>query len=386
MRRLALWFCVAFSLVLLSGCSLPRAYESALVLADAVAGEAPSRLKTRTPEPKRVAITYAIENRDRRADLYTPATGAPRAGIVLVPGVVPEGKDNPELAAFARTLARVGFAVLVPDMPGFARLRIHPDDTDLVADAFRYLAGRPDLAPGGRAGLGAFSYGVGPAVLAALEPDVRERVRFILGVGGYYDLERALRFLTTGWFEHEGRLQALDPHSYGQMVLVRSAQPYLTSERDRALLEAMVKRRLADRQAPLTDLAEALSSEGRAVHDLATNRDYERFPDLLARLPVAMRRDLAALNLAQHDLRAIKAHFILVHGRNDPLIPYPESLALARAVGEEGARVFLIHRILGHVDLSLGHALTRTFWSEELPDVWRMGRAVYALLSERGDE
>jgi hypothetical protein len=46
---------------------------------------------------------------------------------------------------------------------------------------------------------------VGPVVLAALDEGIRERVRFILAAGGYHDINRALRVLTTGWFEHAGR-------------------------------------------------------------------------------------------------------------------------------------------------------------------------------------
>jgi len=56
------------------------------------------------------------------------------------------------------TLARARFAVLAPELPGFRALRVRPTDAREVADAFAYLAGRPDLAPGGRVGIVAFSY------------------------------------------------------------------------------------------------------------------------------------------------------------------------------------------------------------------------------------
>ncbi|MHB9100205.1 MAG: alpha/beta hydrolase family protein, partial [Sulfuricella sp.] len=385
-HRLALWIFVIFVMAALSGCPLPRAYESALVLADTVAGETPSRLKAKTPAPRRAPVAYSVDGRQRAADLYLPGENKPRAGLVLVPGAVPQSRNDPRIVAFAHTLARAGFAVLVPDMAGFRELAIHPRDAREVADAFAYLVSRPELAPAGRAGMAAFSYAVGPAVLAALEPDIRERVRFIVGVGGYHDLTRAVRFFTTGWFEHAGRWQAIAPDEYGQLVLVRSAKPYLASARDRILLETMVERRLKDRAAGLDDLAAQLGGEGRAVYALATNRDRDRFPALFDALPADMKRDIAALSLAGKDLSRLKARLILVHGRNDNLIPYPETLALANVVGRERARVFLIHRILGHVDLSLGHILSWPFWSEELPDAWRMGRAVYLLLSERADE
>ena len=47
------------------------------------------------------------------------------------------------------------------------------------------------------------------------------------------------------------------------------------------------------------------------------------------------------------------------------------------------ARLFVINRILGHVDFRLSRVLSWEFLSEELPDAWRMWRAVDALLAER---
>lgn len=190
---------VALAMPLLAACAPQRHHEALLVLADAAAGEGPSRLKETTPSPRRQAIAFDLEGRVHSGDLYLPADAEPAAGIVLAPGVVPEGKDEPRLVAFATTLARARFAVLVPDLPGYRQLRIHPSDARIVADAFAYLAGRAELAPAGRAGLAAFSYGVGPALLAALEEDLRERVRFVVGVGGYHDLTDAARYLTTGY-------------------------------------------------------------------------------------------------------------------------------------------------------------------------------------------
>jgi pimeloyl-ACP methyl ester carboxylesterase len=253
----------------------------------------------------------------------------------------------------------------------------------VVADAFAWLASRSDLAPGGSAGIGAFSYSVGPAVLAALESDIRERVRFIVAVGGYHDLFRAIRFFTTGHFEVDGKEGYLKPDEYGRLVFAYGAKAYLRAPRDRKLIEAIAERKRRDRAADVADLVAGLSREGKAVYDVAVNTDPARFPALLAGLPPAMLADLDALSLHNKDLGQLEARLLLIHGRNDTLIPYPESLALAQAVPEGKARVWLINRVLGHVDLSLGHAFTWQFVSQGLPDIWRMFRAVDALLSER---
>jgi hypothetical protein len=145
----------------------------------------------------------------------------------------------------------------------------------------------------------------------------------------------------------------------------------------------MVALRLRQPAADLTALAAGLSESGRAVYALATNTDPHRFAALFERLPPAMRADLRALDLAAHDLAGLRARLWLVHGRNDNLIPWPESLALATAAPAGQARVFLIDRVVGHVDFTVSSTLSRRFWTEDLPDLWRLWRVIDLLLAER---
>ena len=386
-----------------TGCAPGRHLEALLLLREMAAPDAASSLSPMTAPPLRQALTYTVAGRTHRADLYLPSPldtcapidgkgaerkpglsgNCPAAALVAVPGVTAQGKDDPRLAAFVATLARAGFAVLVPEIEGFRELRIRPADVREIADAFAYVISRPELAPRGRAGMFAFSYSVGPALIAALEPDIREKVRFVAGVGGYHDLMRTMRFFTTGWFEHEGRWSYLLPDDSGKMVLLYSSLAYLPEGDDHAVFDRMVALRRRDPRADLAGLAARLSAEARTVYALAVNPDPARFPELFARLPEAMRTDLTRLNPARHDLKALKARLLLVHGRDDNLIPFPESPALAAAVPEGRAEVFLIEHVLGHVELSFSHLRSWRFWRQDLPGLWRLWRAVDWLLARR---
>jgi hypothetical protein len=100
-------------------CFPARGYEALLLLADLKAGAGPSRFKARTAPPTRVSMSYTAREHQYDADLYVPSDGRPKAGVVLVPGVVKNAKDDPRLVAFATTLARARFAVVVPELAGF---------------------------------------------------------------------------------------------------------------------------------------------------------------------------------------------------------------------------------------------------------------------------
>ena len=82
-------------------------------------------------------------------------------------GVNETGKDDPRIVWVADLLARAGFLVLTPDFTGFKSLTLRASDLDEIAASARFLGAR---MPGGgpeRVGLVAFSYGAGPAVVAA---------------------------------------------------------------------------------------------------------------------------------------------------------------------------------------------------------------------------
>jgi hypothetical protein len=360
---------------------LPR-YEALLVLGDLAAGAAQSRLERVTPVPRRSSVAYEHAGRRRTGHLYVPGAAAARATMVLVPGVVPEGIDDARFVAFATTLARAGFIVLTPDMPGYRKLALNSSDVRVVADAFAWLASRPDLGHAAAAGIGALSYAVSPAVLAALEPDIAQRVRFVLAIGGCYDLHACVQFFTTGAAHRLENRREADASEYGKLVFARSSLAHVGAA-DRAILEVMIEARLRGRAAKLPMLAERLSPAARSVYELLVNTDAQRTASLLRALPASLQAELAALDLAQRDLSALRAQLLLVHGRNDPLVPYEQSERLAGAVAEGQARLFIIGDVFRHVEFELSGVFSREFITRELPDAWKLWRAVDAVLDQR---
>jgi pimeloyl-ACP methyl ester carboxylesterase len=345
--------------------------EAALVLADMGAGSRDSLYKHLTEPPRRFALHYAMDGRGYDAELYHPG-GSVRAGIVLVPGVQPEGKDEPRLVALATTLARARFAVLVPEIPGMRQLTVHASDVQGIADGCRWLLAHPGMVPDGRLGIGAVSYAVAPAVLAAMQPDIRSRVHFLLGVGGYYDLAGLLTYFTTGFYQVDGQWRHMQPNRYGMWVFALSNLALLDDPGDRQRFTKMARRKLADPDANVADLAAGLGPGGRALYALLTNTDRKRVPARIAALPPAMRRLIDALTLAGKPMDQLQARLILVHGRTDDIIPYTQSEALAHAVPAGQAQLFLLD--------GFGHADMRGL---SLKDRYRLWQAVDALLTER---
>jgi hypothetical protein len=322
------------------------------------------------PEFTAREIRYETNGRSQVADLYEPDAAA-RAGLVLVPGAAEGGRRDARLVDFAGAMARSGFAVLVPDIPSFRELRPSAESTREIAGGVVQLRGNEALPPGQRLGIGAFSIASGPAVLTVLDTGAGTQVDFLLLVGGYHDLPRTLAYLTTGYFEADGQPHRREPDSYGKWVYALANAGRLPNPDDRTVLAEMAHRKLREPGAAVDDLWERLGPAGRAVYDFITNDDPDTVPRLLARLPEPVRLDIEALDLAGRELSAVDAQFILVHGFDDTVIPYTESLSLARALPSDRVQVFLLEG-LHHVDQDVGGL-----------DAWRMWRALQAVMAQR---
>jgi hypothetical protein len=229
--------------------------DAALAVEDVAAGNESSRLKRRTPVPEHRVVEYQI---------------AERHGIMLVPGVVAKGKDDPRLVALAQTLARLRFAVFVPDLKGLRQLRVRASDVREVADGFRYLVSRTDLVSPGRVGIAGFSYGAAPVVLAALETDIRDQVTFIVTLGGFHDAQSITTYFTTGYYRDEttGEWRHLEQSLYGVLVFAQSYVGLATRAEDRERLTRYIDELAAERGIATMKMLPGLAPDAQALQAL----------------------------------------------------------------------------------------------------------------------
>lgn len=369
MRRIAIWLVGGLALLVAVAFVIGQPVtwvQAALVMWD-IAADTQSTLWQQATAPPR---EYPTRWEDGEGDLYLPA-GEIRAAMVLVPGAAVLGRDEPRLQNFARTFARAGFAVLIPELPEVRRLTLSRADADRVASALRQLRKWQPAVP---LGVAAISYAVAPAVIAVLEDDLAPHVAFVVGIGGYRDAEAVIRFVTTGAFRPRGdsREFQFEPSHYGRWAFLLANAGRLDSPSDARLLQEIAYLRFRDRDADISRQAAALGPPGAAVLALVENRDATAVTPLLEALPSGVRREIDGLNLALYDLSKLRGRLILVHGRTDPMVPYSESQDLAVAASRARVSLFLIDDI-GHVEFTAVNA----------GNAWKMWRAIVALLSER---
>ncbi|HSE02718.1 MAG TPA: hypothetical protein VLK35_01090, partial [Methylomirabilota bacterium] len=258
-------------------------------------------LSALTREPAVRSLPATAGPRPVAVDLHVRDSLLRPPGLVLIHGLSPQGKDDARLRAAAGLLARAGWAVAVPTVEGLTVLRLRPEDAGAVSASVRAL----DAAGYRRVALLGVSLGAGPALLAAADPAIAGRLSAVMALGGYASAVELLRYTLTGAYafgEQAGRAPAVLEPAIAQFArangeLMNEAGRRLLDNRDPALVDERVR---------------ALSPRTQALLDTLS--------------PAA-------------SIARLQAPLFLVHGRQDPAVPFTESLRLeaaARSAGRPG--------------------------------------------------
>ncbi|HEV8248650.1 MAG TPA: hypothetical protein VGQ15_01635 [Gaiellaceae bacterium] len=253
--------------------------------------------------------------------------GGPWPAIVFVNGATRAGRFHPDVRRLAQGLARAGFLVAVPELPGLRLGEITPATTAALTRVGLAVVDRRDVRRGQVSFYGV-SVGATLALLAAETRALHGRVRAVGGEAPWVDLEKVVRLATTGYYG--GMRYSTDP--YVRLAVARSLAASLPQPSDHAkLLSRLEAVADADPQ-PLATLRAVprLDAGGRALVALLLNRDPGRFPTLYGGLPARVRGGIARLSPVLGADR-LDMPVELASAPHDRYFPPGESRSLARA-------------------------------------------------------
>jgi pimeloyl-ACP methyl ester carboxylesterase len=348
----------------------PRAVRAAvllgIVLDPPVIGPAVRRL-TRAPRIEE------WETDGVQVEVVRPPGRGPWPTWLFVNGAHPERRAEPLVQRLSRGLARAGYLVLVPDLPGLGEGTI----TTRTLAATEAVTGAAMLrrdVEGGRVALIGASTGAALALLAAGRADLAERVTVVTAVAPFADLERMVCLATTEGYLEDGSFMRYDVDPLQRHVVARSLVAAIADESERARMLAALEAAAADGVDPMDALPEPgeLSAQGGAIVHLLRNRDPELFADLFRALPDDLRTLLASLS-PLGVAPGIRAPVEIVVPPADVYFPPGEARALAAVLPHAHLTVT---GTLDHTrpDLSLGR----------VRDLVRFGRFVVRGLGAAG--
>lgn len=289
------------------------------------------------------------------ADVYE--AGPSSVGTVLfVHGMTRHGHRDPRQVAACRALARTGLRVVAPCFEEIAAPRVEVGSLARLGRAIEAVAADPGLAPGGRIALFGASFSASLCLLAATRAEIARHVGVICALGPYADLHACLSHVMGGAPVEGGRAGGRDVDRYGRMVIFRSLLhrvlgpiPQVESALAVALADDSLRRARPLLPSTLARLdPEAREIVGRVLADPAwcramAPRVLAASADLVVELDLLPRAD------------QVGCPVVLLHGRDDDVIPASESRALYARLVSAGVPCRLeVTPLLSHGDQQWG--------------------------------
>ncbi len=257
--------------------------------------------------------------------------------LIFVHGMAKLGKDDPRVVQLAESIARTGYRVIVPDFPSIRSLEIHKGQEDEVFSRLELLCEYQKFVPD-KFFLMAVSFSSVFAFHAACHARLAKRISGLCLIGGYFNIDTVLSFIT----------QSNRANVYGRLLILKNYYKQIVSEKiehqsilERCLLEN-------DKQDTSWDPDVSLDQSNiveREIYNALTKEDAREvvFNNVRGVIEQAWSEYKLRIDSFQSDVP-----ILLIHGRNDRIIPSGESKRLMRKLVERKVPVYLC--ITGYLD------------------------------------
>ena len=284
-----------------------------------------------TKEPVRREVSYPQADGTGLADIYRIPDEEDRAAVLIFLGANAAGRDDKDVVNLGNSLARAGFVVMFHWSPTMAlRSNIDPVEIDNLVSAFQYLRAQ-EFVDRDRLGMGGFCIGASFALVAAADPRIRDDVVFVNAFGPYFDARDLLMQLASRSRIYKGNSELWDPDRLTLRVFANELIETLEDPRGQQALSRLF---LEGQDVPEAELSD-LPQEAQRVRQLLEGTTLKEAEGLYQDLPAEFRASMNHISPSAH-VGDLKARIMILHDRNDRLVPSAESRRLADALEERG--------------------------------------------------
>ena len=295
--------------------------------------------------PVRREVEYPVQDGIGVADLYSQPGDDRRGSVLLFLGVNPAGRDDPRVVGLANGLARTGVVVMIPWSDTMTDQRVDASEVDNLIHAYEFLIAQDNVDPT-RSGMGGFCVGASLATVAAQDERIRSKVEFVNFFGGYYDASDLIMSVVSQSRFHDDTVEPWPPDVLSKRVVTTHLIEGLPNAEERALLTRV----FVTKDAVLGDeAAQSLSPEARAVNRLLQGVPLDEARDLMKQLPESAIETLHAISPVTR-IEDLEARVLIMHDRQDKLVPSEESRRLAEALASRGGFSHTEFSLFQHLD------------------------------------
>lgn len=307
-----------------------------------------------------------------RAYEYESTTLEPKGVYVISPGMHFLGADDTRLDRFCRILASAGFIVVAPLLPDMLALSLVPNTYLDLLTAWQYGRDLAALKWLPAPTLFSISFGSLPAIQIAALPDQRKHVGRLVLFGGYSDFITSIQYMLSGVHHGPNGPIQCTPDPLNAPAIYCNLLPHLgfSPEEQRLLRQHWMH--LVQRT-----WGHVKSFKGTTSYATVVKEASQKLPEHLREVfmlgcnitPGACERAVEIMQTGvfsyadpRPHLPNIAAPVVIVHGRDDDVIPWTEADKIKNHLPTTTPCEVLLTGMYGHTGSALPSA--NELWSE----------------------
>ncbi len=332
--------------ILLGATREGRSSVKSLLFVIHVFDQSVSPLEWFTPKPIVEHLSFESSGRKLSGDLYRPPGEGPYAAVLLFLGVQPARASDPRVVNLGNALARSNMAALYYWSSDMEQGIMTTKEIDNLVASFQYLRNLDFVDPT-RVGIGGFCVGGSFALIAASDPLISNDVQFVNAFGPYFDMKELAISIISETSEDNHGIQYWQPDKLSKKVLATHLTDKISNEEANIITNWFTNNRTNNIDKTL------LTENGQRIHNLLGQKSRHGASSAFETLPAHNKSQLHQLSPSSH-IADIKASILIMHDRNDSLVPVSHSRQLFEALDGKTNVLFTEYgSIFDHVSPSL---------------------------------
>jgi len=278
--------------------------------------------------------------------------------LIMFPGASPKAEEHPSMHFLASVLANIGFDVYIPRIPLLKELNVLEGNIPYLQKAYEEILNRDDVGKKLVSCMGV-SYGGALVLKASLAGSMAKNPpHSIITYGTIYDIQTGLDFLISGKINIKGVEVKIKPHEWGMIVALHNFLPNVDVGYDTKNIQRILKLRVQDKNDDVDKELEALSkTEQELIQNIL---DANITPEIKRIIDIVLKEKIDDFNGISPESWAhkISNKVFIMHGANDDMVPYTQSIQLAESIKESELFISYLYE---HNEIAPKHSFIHKF-------------------------
>lgn len=276
--------------------------------------------------------------------------------VILFHGASPYGEEHPSMINLALALANCGIKVYIPKLPKLTELEITSETIDLILHFYLMIkknSPQTNIVPAG------ISFGGGLLLKAMIRKELKKYTpNSILTYGTYFSLETSIDFLITGKINNEGNEEYVKPNDWGLIVLFHNYLSGIKTGFDTEQMQKVLKLRVKNLVSESEKEFEKLPKfQQNILIDIYNSNQTEDIIKMTKEMKKVFKKEMKEVSPSEI-CNKINFKVFLMHGANDSMVPYTESIKLHKNLNNS---LLFLSGLYEHREISTGNSILQKF-------------------------